>query len=237
MIRLNQVTLYYGMEKALEDVTVMIDETEAYTIIGRSGCGKSSLTSILMGIKTPTSGKISYQGSYSEEEFYRKASLCLQGQNLFPWKTVYENIIFSLKARGIKSDRALRAEEALAAVRLSAHKHKYPSHLSGGQRQRAALACALAFRSSWMVLDEPSTGLDFYAKEDMKQLILEIYKKYKIGYLLVTHDIEEAVHLGRQIIVMEKANVKEVINNPYYRKQNPSRDYYEFIKNLKGCLF
>jgi len=237
MIKLDHISLCYETEKALDHVSIAIDEQEAYTIIGRSGCGKSSLAGIMAKLTLPTAGSVSYQGTINENEFFKNTSLCLQGSNLFPWKTVYENILFVLKIRGIKEHREQKAEEALSAVGMNDYKDKYPIHLSGGQRQRAALACALASRANWMILDEPSTGLDYYAKEDFRLLILRIYKKYKIGYLLITHDIEEAVTLGRKIIVMEKANIKDVIDNPHFMEEDHKQDYHDFVKKLKECLF
>lgn len=198
------------VNSVLEDISFHIEPHHSCAIIGPSGCGKTSLLFLLAGLLQPDSGRITL----------RKGLHCgtiLQNFGLFPWKTVTQNIGLGLLLQGkdrnfIKS----RVDHLVGEMGLSGFGEHYPGQLSGGMQQRVALARALAIEPEILFMDEPLSSLDALTRERLQVLILELWQKKNITTVLVTHSIEEAVFLGRRIIVLSgrPGRILEIVENP-----------------------
>lgn len=162
-------------------------------ILGRSGCGKSTLLRVLSLLEKEDSGVI-------ENLSQQKIGYIFQEPRLMSWLNTYENIVFGIK----KSFNKKKIDELLDITGLTEFKNAYPTQLSGGMMQRVAIARALAYEPSFILMDEPFAALDFFTRKSMQDELLNIYKKQKKGILFVTHSIDEAMLLGKKIVILEK---------------------------------
>ncbi|MBI5440153.1 MAG: ABC transporter ATP-binding protein [Deltaproteobacteria bacterium] len=205
-----------GPVAALEAFTLSVGEGEAIAVIGPSGCGKSTLLLTVAGLVGATEGQVEIAGEAVVRPRLRTA-LILQDFGLLPWKTVFHNAALGLEIRGVPAaERARLTREALARVGLSDFARAYPGELSGGMRQRLAVARALALEADLLLMDEPLSALDALTREDLQELLLAIWRQRGHTALLVTHSIEEAVFLGRRVVVMTRrpGRVAAVVENP-----------------------
>jgi ABC-type nitrate/sulfonate/bicarbonate transport system ATPase subunit len=201
---------------ALADLDLAIADGEPVAVIGPSGCGKSTLLLAIAGLGAPTTGELLVAGDRVDGPRLRTA-LILQDFGLLPWKTVRQNAELGLTIRGVPAaDRRARGERALADVGLAEVGDSYPAELSGGMRQRVAIARALALEADLLLMDEPLSALDALTREELQDLLLALWTERGMTMLLVTHSIEEAVFLGRRIVVMTPApgRVAAIIDNP-----------------------
>jgi NitT/TauT family transport system ATP-binding protein len=201
---------------ALTGVDFTLAPGEIWAIIGPSGCGKSTLLYLLAGLLQPTRGEIRFRGGPPLAR-QREIALILQGYGLFPWKTVRDNVALGLQIRGVPpAEVRRRTAEVLAAVGLGEYGDFYPEELSGGQKQRVAIARSFVLEPALLLMDEPFSALDALARERLQNLLLGLCLSRKVGTVLVTHNIEEAVFLGRKILVMTKrpGRVAAVVDNP-----------------------
>jgi len=186
-------------------------------ILGPSGCGKSTLIQIIGGLEPASSGsvRIHEAGAQSRPRPLGADSVMVwQSLNLFPWRTVIDNVAFGLEVRGIaRAERYRRARALLASVGLSGFGNHLPGQLSGGMRQRVALARALIMERPILLMDEPFAALDAQTKIVMQEELLRIFDATHKTILFVTHAIEEAILLGDEVIVMtaRPGRIKEVI--------------------------
>jgi NitT/TauT family transport system ATP-binding protein len=205
-----------GSVAALGGLDLELADGEPVAVIGPSGCGKSTLLLALAGLVKLTAGTVSVAGEAVREPRLRSA-LILQDFGLLPWKTVTHNVALGLEIRGIAAaEQAQRVEKALARVGLTSFARAFPGELSGGMRQRVAVARALALEADLLLMDEPLSALDALTREDLQGLLLEIWRQRRHTAVLVTHSIEEAVFLGRRIVVLTErpARVAAVLANP-----------------------
>ena len=212
---INISKVYPNGIKALEDVTFSVEKGESYSIIGPSGCGKTTLLFIFSGILKPTTGKVLIDGNEINNP-PKNIALILQDFGLFPWKTVYENVCLGLKIRGIEKNRQKKiVEKLLKDMGLYEFKNSYPKELSGGMQQRVAIARALALNPEIMLMDEPFSSLDALTREKLQNFLLELQNKDNITTVLVTHNIEEAVFLGKKIVILSPrpGRVVKIIDN------------------------
>lgn len=184
---------------ALKDINLTIEEGSFISIIGGSGCGKSTLLRIIGGLEREYEGKVLVDGR-PVEKASREKGFIFQDHRLLPWLTVKENIRFSLPA-ALKKDEAL-IQENIDLVGLTGFENALPRQLSGGMAQRVAVARALANKPRVLLLDEPFGALDAITKIHLQEEMLNIWKKEKITMIIVTHDIDEAIYLGNQVVVM-----------------------------------
>ncbi len=218
-IELKNVGLVYeGKEpvEALRDISLKIGAGESYSFIGPSGCGKSSLLFLISGLIRPTRGKVLIKGKPIKKP-REDCALILQDYGLLPWKNVWQNTVLGLQIRKVSPAAQKKiAFPILEELGLDNFLNLYPNQLSGGQRQRVAIARALALKPDIFLLDEPLSALDALTRENLQELILKIWLERKITFLLVTHNIEEAVFLGQKIVVFTPGpgRILSVLPNP-----------------------
>lgn len=214
MITVDAVDLSFAhggeTRKVLDSVSFSVEQSDSCAIIGPSGCGKTSLLFLLAGLLRPDSGTIEVVGQ-------EQSGMILQNYGLFPWKTVTENIALGLVLRGIKKERiADKVGQLLSEMGLSGFGGHFPGQLSGGMQQRVAMARALAIEPRILFMDEPLSSLDALTRERLQNLIARVWLQKDITMVLVTHSIEEAVYLGRRIVVLggRPGRVLRLVDNP-----------------------
>jgi NitT/TauT family transport system ATP-binding protein len=190
----------------LQNIDLSVGKGAFISLIGPSGCGKSTLLKVLAGLVRPTSGTVSIAGlAPGEAARKRMIGLVFQDANLLPWKNAVDNASMLLSIADKSMSRtALRArgQEMLELVGLGDSAHKRPNELSGGMRQRVAIARALALDPAVLLMDEPFGALDAITRDSMGQSLLEIWQRTGKTIVLVTHSIDEAIHLSRQVHVL-----------------------------------
>ncbi len=210
MIRAESISMIYKDGTiALEGVSFSIAKGESCSVIGPSGCGKTTLLFILFGLLKPTEGEILINS--------KNIALILQDYGLFPWKTVYENVSLGLEIRGVKKEEQRKIVlPLLEKLGLKGFENHYPRQLSGGMQQRVAFARALALNPEVLLMDEPFSSLDALTREKLQNFLLKLWINNKVTMVLVTHSIEEAVFLGRKIVVLSQrpGRVLKIIDNP-----------------------
>ena len=212
LLRLRSVTKVFpsdgGPVTALSDISFDVREGEFVCLVGTSGCGKSTILSLVAGLLEASDGRAWLAGSEILGPGPDRG-LVFQRDNLFPWLTVTENVRFGLtlaanRARGPNAARALeaRADALIGTVGLDAFRDALPDQLSGGMRQRAAIARALVLQPRLLLMDEPFGALDAQTRERMQGMLLDLSQSQGTTVLFVTHDVEEAVLLADRIVVM-----------------------------------
>ncbi len=238
MIQVRKLGVNFGSETALSNINLDISKNETCAIIGPSGCGKTTLLYTLAGLLAPNEGQVIINGN-ELKTIRKETGAILQNAGLLPWKTAWDNVSLGLKAR--KQDKMSvnqKVTSILKELGILEHKNKYPAQLSGGQRQRAAIARTLVLEPDLLLLDEASSALDAINREHIQNLILKLFKKSPTTLVLVTHSIEEAVFLGQKIVVMKRAAIKHIIENPYFGDENIrlKPDYHSICLEVRKWL-
>jgi sulfonate transport system ATP-binding protein len=207
-VSLEKVSKTYQREHAepmhaLADIDLLVPGQSATCIVGASGCGKSTMLRIIAGLEQEYQGTVTLGGRPIMGPGLDRG-VVFQDHRLVPWMTVEKNIAFGLH-RLSKDQRNQVVDDKLALIGLSAFKCAYPSQLSGGMAQRVAIARALAHRPKLLLLDEPFGALDALTRLQMQDEVIKIREVEKITTILVTHDIEEAIYLGDQVVVLSNA--------------------------------
>ncbi|PKQ16777.1 MAG: ABC transporter ATP-binding protein [Actinobacteria bacterium HGW-Actinobacteria-7] len=226
--------------RALDALTLEVMPGEPVAVIGPSGCGKSTMLLLAAGLLTPSEGHVEVGGA-QVVGVRRATALILQDYGLLPWKTVADNAGLGLELRGVSRDeRRTLVAEALERVGIADFARAYPGELSGGMRQRLALARAVALDADLLLMDEPLSALDALTREDLQDVLLGLWQRRGHTAVLVTHSIEEAVYLGRRIVVLSPrpGRLSAVVDNPAmgtagYRS---SPAFYERCAQLRGLL-
>jgi NitT/TauT family transport system ATP-binding protein len=193
--------------EALRDITFTVDAGEFVCVVGPSGCGKTTLLRSLAGLLQPTSGAVEVGGQPVTGPPDGLAVVFQEyGRSLFPWLKVGENVELPLKAKGLpKAERQALVHQALGAVGLTDARTAWPWQLSGGMQQRVAIARALAFQPKVLLMDEPFAAVDAQTRADLEDLVASVWQQFEVTLLFVTHDIDEAVYLGRRVIVLSSS--------------------------------
>lgn len=187
---------------ALAKLDLEIAAADFVCLVGPSGCGKTTLINLLAGFTQPSSGRIEIDGRPITKPDPDHIMI-FQDYGLYPWKTALGNILFALEARGLRGEEAqLRARHYLDLVGLSHAGDRHPHQLSGGMQQRVALARALAVEPSVLFMDEPFGALDAFTRLRLQDELLRLWQEKKPTVVFVTHDLDEAVALGNQVVLM-----------------------------------
>lgn len=192
---------------ALEPVHLTFECGSFICLLGPSGCGKTTLLNLIAGFDKPSAGMIKIDGKQVTSPSMDRIAL-FQNYGLLPWRTVLKNVEFGLEAKGIKPKACKKiAEEYLKLVGLLDYKKHHPAQLSGGMQQRVAIARALAVDPEVLLMDEPFGALDAMTRMSMQDEIQSIWQEKKKTIIFVTHDIEEAVFLADQIVIIDRKSV------------------------------
>ncbi len=191
-----------GKIEAIRDINLKVDEKEFVCIVGKSGCGKTTLLRIIAGLEPPTHGEVRLNGNTIKSPV-PEIGMVFQDPNLFAWRTVLGNVTFPLEIQGFnKEERVKTAMKYIQMVGLVGFEQAYPYELSGGMKQRVALARTLASDPRIILMDEPFGALDAQTRNEMQLELLEIWKKETKTILFVTHSIDEALFLGDRVVVL-----------------------------------
>ncbi len=236
-IRLRSLTKRFGSLLAVNNLDLELQQGELVAFLGPSGCGKTTTLRMIAGFERADSGEI-YLGGREVTNLppeRRDAGMVFQNYALFPHLTVFENVAFGLQMRKVsKSDTRRRVADILAKVQLSGLEDRYPRQLSGGQQQRTALARALVFNPTVLLLDEPLANLDAKLREEMRFYIRHLQQEFGITTVYVTHDQAEALVLADRVAVM-RSGILQQIDVPeeiYRRPRNPWVAGFVGIANL-----
>lgn len=212
---------------ALEDVNLEIRDGEFLCLVGHSGCGKSTMLSLIAGLERPTKGEVLIDGKPISGPGPDR-SIVFQNYSLFPWQTAMKNITFAMQQTNKQLDKATvesRARALLEQVGVADAADRYPSQLSGGMRQRVAIARALAIDAPTMLLDEPFGALDPMIRRRLQDMLLDLWKGSCCKTaVFVTHDIDEALILADRIVFMEPRHIVKSFDLPADRDRNAAED-------------
>jgi NitT/TauT family transport system ATP-binding protein len=231
-----------GEIEAVRDLTFDIAEGQLVCVVGPSGAGKTTLLKCIAGLLSPTSGTIELRGERITEPPKSMAVVFQEyGRSLFPWMTVRANVELPLKNQRVpKAERTERVNEALVAVGLDHVPESFPWQLSGGMQQRVAIARAVAYKPQVLLMDEPFAAVDAQTRADLEDLIRDIWKKYGVTILFITHDIDESVYLGERVLVLSNSPtvVQEdlTVDLPAERDQLVTRSSPRFTE-LRGHVY
>lgn len=214
--------------EVLKDVSFEVGRGEFVSLVGPSGSGKSTLLRIIAGLLKPSAGRL--------ELATGKLAMVFQNFAVFPWLNARENIEFGLKMRGVDVKKRRRiAAEKIKEVGLSGFGEKYPKELSGGMRQRVGIARALAVSPELLLMDEPFSNLDAFTAEKLRQDLAEIWQKYRMTVVMVTHLIEEAIEMSDKVLVFSDrpASLKTSCLIDLARPRNKrSEDFYKIADRI-----
>lgn len=238
MIDVEKLHVSYGDEAALQGVSLQVERGDSCAVIGASGCGKTTLLYALSGLIRPLSGTIRIDGK-PLTAVRSRTSLILQDYGLLPWKSVRNNLLFPLRSRGLnKQESQKRTDRVLSDLGILDQAGKFPGELSGGQRQRVAIGRALALEPDLLLMDEASSALDAVTRENIQNLVLGICLEQTLTLILVTHSIEEAVFLGRKIVIMGRGCIRHTVDNPCFgvSQVRESEAFFAICRQIRRLL-
>ncbi|NWA40935.1 ABC transporter ATP-binding protein [Pseudomonas reactans] len=212
-VQFTHVSRQFGEVKAVDRVSIDIQDGEFFSMLGPSGSGKTTCLRLIAGFEQPSAGSIRIHGEEAAglPPYQRDVNTVFQDYALFPHMNVRDNVAYGLKVKGVvKAERLNRAEEALAMVALGGYGDRKPVQLSGGQRQRVALARALVNRPRVLLLDEPLGALDLKLREQMQSELKKLQRQLGITFIFVTHDQTEALSMSDRVAVFNKGRIEQV---------------------------
>ena len=238
IIRLEHVTKSFDGQKVLDDLSLSVNEGEFLTVIGRSGCGKTTMLRLINGLQKSDSGKVYVEGEDVDNTdliaLRRRIGYVIQNKGLFPHMTVEKNISYVPVISG-KKNKEENHRQALRLLKLAGLEEsmagRYPSELSGGQQQRVGIARALASDAKILLMDEPFGALDEITKRAMQDEVLSLQTQLHMTIVFITHDIREAMKLGDRVLVMEQGKIAQ-LDTPEMILRCPADD---FVRDLTSA--
>lgn len=235
-IRINNLNIQYNGVNVIRDFSFDFEKFTTYSIIGPSGCGKTTLLYSIAGLIN--SNKSVLIDNETVTSIRESTSIILQEYGLFPWKDVYSNAVLGLEINNqLNNLNEKEINDLLDFLGLKEHIRKFPHQLSGGQKQRVAIARAWITNPGLLLMDEPFSALDAISRESLQDTLVNLYRNRPLSILIVTHSIEEAVFLGRKIIIMTNSHgeISDVVDNPYFGIENfrESKEFYELCINIR----
>jgi ABC-type nitrate/sulfonate/bicarbonate transport system ATPase subunit len=244
MIKISNLKVCYkNMNKltmVIDNANLSVKKGEICALIGPSGGGKSTLLKVLAGIIVDYTGDVLIDGKKLDPKVHR-IGLIPQNYGLVKWKTVEENIFLSAKIKDGKKNIDMDFyKKLLKELNLEGFVKRYPSELSGGQMQRVSMARALLLKPELLLMDESFSALDAMTREEVQKLFLEVWKEHKVTTILVTHDINEAIYLAKDIAIISASpgKILQVIHNPLFGTENTEvgLEYIQMNSKLRKIL-
>ena len=227
VLELKNIEKSFGEEKVLKGISLSVREGEFLTLLGSSGCGKTTTLRIIAGLELPDEGDVllaglSMNGIGPEK---RNVNTVFQNYALFPHMNVYDNIAYGLKIKKVsKAEIKNRVSAMLSLVQLEGFEKRMPSEMSGGQKQRVAIARSLVNNPKVLLLDEPLGALDLQLRRQMQHELKKLQKKLGITFIYITHDQEEAINMSDTIVVMRDGRLEQ-IGSPAEIYDHPRTSY------------
>jgi ABC-type nitrate/sulfonate/bicarbonate transport system ATPase subunit len=243
MIRIEQLHIAYESRGSrydvLKDINLELAAGETCAIIGPSGCGKSTLLKILAGIITSYDGTVTINGQPVMPE-QQIIGFIPQNYGLLPWKNIAENIRLGVKIKNKDDKNQNRLQDMVQLLGLGGLEYRYPGELSGGQQQRVALARAFLLQPDLLLMDEPFSALDAMTREEIQNVFLHVWRKHSVSTVLVTHHVEEAVYLGRKIVILSAApgTISKIVDNPLFGVEDirNHQDFFQLCLELRKTI-
>ena len=231
IISLKGFTKVYGKKVVIDNVDLDVYENEFLTLLGSSGCGKTTMLRSISGLDKPTNGRVYIDGEdvTDFDPIKRKVNTIFQNYALFPLMTVYDNIAFGLKMQKIpKEEIQKRVQDMLELVHLDGYENRYPKELSGGEQQRVSLARGLINKPKVLLLDEPLSALDLKLRKEMQIELKQLQKKLKITFIYVTHSQDEALSMSDRIAIIKNGKIEQL---------GTPQEIYDMPKTLYAATF
>ena len=226
---------------ALNDINLLVQENEFLVVVGPSGCGKSTLLNIIAGLLAPTSGQVVFEGAGGNDQ--PQTAVVFQEFALFPWRTVFKNIVYGLEERKVtKAEQSAVAQKYIRMVGLQGFEQKYPHQLSGGMKQRVSIARALANDPMLLLMDEPFSALDAQTRTLMQYELSRIWEETRKSFLYITHNIQEAVFLGDRVVILSRrpGRILDIIAIDLPRPRGEhlilEKSYLEYVDRIWGSI-
>jgi len=245
-IELRQLSMVFGSGhrrvQAVDDVSLYVAPGEFVSIIGPSGCGKSTLLNVVAGFTRPTAGQALLDKELIDGPGADRG-VVFQQYSLFPWMSVRKNVEFGLRMQGVSSNkRETTARTLLGLAGLLAFENHYPDQLSGGMKQRVGIVRALATSPQVMLMDEPFGALDSQTRVVMQQILTNMWQRFRLSVLFITHDIEEAIFLSDRVYVMTarpgriKAEIEIALPRPRTAAMMSSIEFTQILHKLRNLI-
>ena len=221
---------------AVQSVTTTISHGSFTVIVGKSGCGKTTLLRLLGGLEALTEGQIHWT-DIEQQEMLPKIGFVFQEPRLMPWLTVYENMAFSLDKSLLSEAVTTIVNPILNQLGLESFRDAYPAQLSGGMAQRVSLGRTLCYDPDLILMDEPFGALDYFTRKKLQHEMVELFLLQKKTVIFVTHDVSEAIYLGQRILVMDEGRiVKEIPIEMSYPRNLASSDILNIQTEILASL-
>jgi NitT/TauT family transport system ATP-binding protein len=245
LLKVDNVTLQYKTPSRLVTatyrVTFDIYPSERFVLLGPSGCGKSTILKAIAGFIRPVEGQILLRGKPVKAPGPDRMMVFQEFDQLLPWKTVRQNVLFPLRQNGVaKQEAEARANDAIGKVNLTEFVDAYPHTLSGGMKQRCAIARAMAMKPAVLLMDEPYAALDALTRRKMQDELLQLWDDIRFTVVFVTHSIEEAAIIGSRILVLSPhpGRVRAELNSPGFALDARSGvAFHALVQRIDGMLF
>jgi NitT/TauT family transport system ATP-binding protein len=245
MLNIENLSVSYNSNRnnihALGPITMKIEDGDIIAIIGPSGCGKSTFLHVLSGIIKDYSGQAILNGATLNPKIH-DIGFIPQNFGLLPWRNIEKNCLLSLKIKRkpITEDLKKRIDYIINKLNIADLMDRYPRELSGGQKQRTAIARAFIMNPDLLLMDEPFSALDALTREEAQELFIDVWNQYKPTTVFVTHSIEEAIYMGKKIVIMSHCpgTIVEIIDNTLFNTESlrQNEEYLKLSSHIRNIV-